>query len=260
MSIWGKIVGGALGFALGGPLGAIMGAVAGHAYDFSRGERRRVTEAEPEGEGVWGQTRRRVEEDVRQAAFATAVIVLSAKMAKVDGRVTRDEIAVFKRRFRVPPSEEKKVGALFNQARRTATGFEPYARQLATLFRNEPAVLEELLDVLFEIARADGTVSPGELDFLHRVAGIFGLHDHDFERVHATHGDRGKTDPYKVLGIERGATDEEVKVAYRKLVREYHPDKLVAQGMPEDFVEVANDKMAAINDAYDRIQKARGMG
>ena len=266
MSIWGKVVGGAVGFALGGPLGAILGAVAGHAYDFSRGERKRIGDAggrdedEAPPRGTWQRARRKAEDDLRQAAFATAAVVLSAKMAKADGAVTREEIDVFKRRFRVPASEEKKVGALFDEARRTATGFEPYALQLARLFRNQPAVLEELLDVLFEIARADGEVGEAEVAFLHRVATIFGLEDRDFDRVHATHGRRGQANPYAILGVDRSATDDEVKTAYRKLVRENHPDRLIAQGMPEDFIEVANDKMATINDAYDRIRKSRKMG
>lgn len=241
VSIWGKILGGAAGFALGGPLGALIGAAAGHAVD-------RLREAPAEG----GES-----DATKKIAFTIAVIVLGAKMAKADGRVTRNEVDAFKQVFRVPPDEMKNVGRLFNQARKDASGFEPYAKQVARMFANNPAVLEELLDGLFHIARADGTVKPEELDYLHRVAEIFGLDEARWAHVRATNVGPDASDPYTILGVKRSANDDEIKARYRSLVREHHPDRLVAQGMPQEFVEIANERLAAITTAYRRVQDER---
>lgn len=244
MSIWGKIVGGAAGFALGGPLGALVGAVAGHAVDKMR------TEDTERGEAP---------DATKRIAFTIGVIVLGAKMAKADGRVSEPEIAAFKEVFHVPPQEMKNVGRVFNQARRDAHGFEPYARQIGRMFRDNPAVLEELLDGLFHIARADGQVRETEIDYLHRVARIFGFDEAAWDRIRAANLSPEKSDPFTILGVTREASDEEIKSAYRRLVRENHPDRLVAQGMPQEFIDLANEKLAAINSAYDRVQSLRGL-
>jgi len=244
MSIWGKIIGGATGFALGGPLGALIGVVAGHAVDRIRGE----GEATPEASAT------------RQVAFTMAMIVLSAKMAKADGQVTRVEVDAFKRVFHIPPGEAKGVGRVFDEARRDAQGFEPYARQVAEMFVHEPAVLEELLGGLFHIAMADGIVHPAEMTYLRQVGKIFGLDHHGFERVRASHmGGNTEVDPYEVLGLDHDASDDEVKATYRKLIRENHPDQLIAQGLPQEFIDLANEKMASINAAYDTIECQRGL-
>jgi DnaJ like chaperone protein len=171
--------------------------------------------------------------------------------------VTQDEVAAFKEAFQVPPEELKNVGRLFDQARRDAGGFEPYARQVASLFRGNPAVLEELLDGLFHIARADGKVTDDELEFLSSVAEIFGIDRAGWERSRATNLSPDGADPYGVIGVNRNADDAKIKSAYRKLVVENHPDKLVAQGMPPEFVAMANEKLAKINAAYDQIRKQR---
>ena len=244
MSIWGKIVGGAAGFALGGPLGALLGAVAGHAVD-------KMREPGREGDGVVADATKRI-------AFTIAVIALGAKMAKADGRVTRDEVEAFKRVFRIPPEEVQNVGRVFDQARRAATGYEPYARQIARMFADNPAVLEELLDGLFHIARADGEVTPRELDYLERIAEIFGLDASRWERVRAGNLGPDTSDPFGILGVARDSSPNEIKTAYRKLVRETHPDRLVAQGMPQEFVNLANEKLATINAAYDKVKTLRG--
>lgn len=256
MSIWGKVIGGVAGFAVGGPLGALIGAVAGHAVDKIREEVHdfeQVTHRGGEsGEGLGAAT--------KQVAFSVAVIVLSAKMAKADGVVTRAEIDAFKRTFRIPPNEMANVARIFDQAKRDASGFEPYALQIGMLFRNEPQVLEELLAGLFHIARADGEVTPAELAFLRRVAEIFRLDRRSFERVRGVFaGASESADPYQILGVARSASNSEIKAAYRKLIHENHPDKLIAQGMPQEFIDVANEKMAAINAAYDTIEKQRGL-
>jgi len=245
MAIWGTVLGGAAGFAVGGPLGALLGAAAGHAYDRMKEARQPGADGDP---GI-----------VKQTAFAIAVIVLSAKMAKADGAVTRDEVDAFKQIFQVPPEEAKHVGRLFNQARKDAHGFEPYAKQIAGMFRDNPAVLEQLMGGLFHIARADGVAHPGEIEYLRKVAEIFGFDEATFERMRVAHFGVDMTDPYAVLGLTRDASDDEVRAAWRNLMREHHPDTLIAQGMPEDFVGMATEKVATINAAHDRIRAQRGL-
>jgi DnaJ like chaperone protein len=243
MSIWGKILGGAAGFALGGPLGALIGGLAGHAVD-------RMREGRPEEAD---------EDATKRIAFTIGVIVLGAKMAKADGRVTRDEVAAFKQVFRIPAEEAKNVGRLFNQARRDARGFEPYARQLGGMFRRNPAVLEELLAGLFHIAGADGQVTDDELAYLRAVAGCFGFDEAAWDRIRAAHLGADASDPYAILGIARDADEAAIKAAYRKQVRENHPDRLIAQGLPQEFIDLANEKLATLNGAYERIRQQRGI-
>ena len=149
------------------------------------------------------------------------------------------------------------VGRLFNQAKREASGFEPYAAQIGRMFASDPAVLEELLGGLFHIAKADGKVDPAELDYLARVAGEFGFDARGFERIRASQLGPGEADPYQVLGLSPKASDGEIKKAYRALIRENHPDTLIAKGMPQEFIDLANQKMAAINAAHDRIESQR---
>lgn len=255
MSIWGKIIGGAAGFALGGPLGAILGTAAGHVVDKIKngsGDPRR-------GQGAFGNGPHYGGQDPRQIAFATGVIILAAKMAKVDGKVSRDEIDAFKRVFHIPPGEVKNVGRIFDMARASSDGFEIYARQLAMLFRGERALLEGVLEALYQIAMADGEMHPAEIDYLKKVAHIFGFADVDFERVHHAFTSSNGPDPYEQLGLTRDASDQELKSAYRQLSRENHPDTLIAKGMPPEFVEQANDKMARINAAWDQIRKERAI-
>lgn len=242
MSIWGKLIGGAAGFALGGPLGALLGAVAGHVYDTSRS-----TPAEAAADPT------------KQIGFTVAVIALGAKLAKADGVVTEDEIRAFRRVFKVAPEETHNVARVFNLARRSVAGYEPYARQVAGMFADNPSVLEELLGCLFYIAQADGTVADAEVVYLQNVARIFGFSDADFARLRAEHIGPDKADPYTVLGIDRDADTDTIKATYRRLVRENHPDTLIAQGMPAEFIEVANDKLAAINAAYDKVAAERGI-
>jgi DnaJ like chaperone protein len=246
LTIWGKVFGGMAGFAFGGPLGALVGAFAGHAMDQLR----------EQGEAL-GMSPSRA---AKQTVFAVAAIVLGAKMAKADGRVSRAEVNAFKQVFQIPAGEKARVGRIFNLAKRDAGGFQPYARQVAALFRDQPAVLEELLAGLFHIARADGEPGPAQLAYLRQIAGIFGIDGAAFDRLKA--GSSPQTvsgDPYAVLGVSRTTRGEEVKAAYRRLIRENHPDTLVAKGMPQEFIQLANERMAAINAAYDQIQKLRGM-
>jgi DnaJ like chaperone protein len=237
MSIWGKMGGAAAGFVLGGgPLGALAGAIAGHLLF----DRDGADEAQEPG-----------------LVFTMAIIALAAKMAKADGVVTDDEIAAFERIFRVPPAEAVHVRRIFNLARQDTAGFEIYAGQIARAFRGNPAMLEDVLDGLFEIAKADGVFHPGEQAFLERVAEIFGFSPGEFRRIRASHFGSDAADPYAVLGVAYDASDVEIRRTYLLLVRENHPDKMIARGVPPEFVQMANDKLARINAAYDRIVAER---
>lgn len=238
MSIWGKIGVGAAGLLFGGPLGAALGFVAGH-YLFDQPQDGRV--ADP---GV---------------AFTIAVIGLAGKMAKADGIVTEDEIEAFERVFRVPPEERGTVRRFFNLARQDTAGYDIYAAQIARAYAAQPAVLEDILDGLFEIAAADGVMHPNEDAFLERVAEIFGFSPGEFRRIRASHVKPNAADPYVVLGVSYEASNDEIKRSYYRLVRENHPDSLMARGVPEEFIKIANDKLAAINGAYDRIKQERGV-
>jgi len=251
MSVWGALLGGAAGFALGGPLGALLGAAAGHAVERA-GQQAGLIETGKPGP-------RSSRDNTKHVAFTIGVIALGAKMAKADGKVTRDEVDAFKRIFKVPPGESHNVARVFNFARPDCAGFEPYARQIAALFRDRQAVLEELLLCLFYIAKADGKIHPDELSYLHKVAAIFGFDDATFDRIRASEIGVDPDDPYRILGVTRDTDDEDLKHAYRNLVREHHPDRLVAQGMPAEFVAIADRRLASINAAYDTIQAERGL-
>jgi len=190
----------------------------------------------------------------RQAHFAIAVVALAAKMARADGAVTPAERRAFHDMFQVPPDEAHHVERLFDQTQRDASGYEHYARQAAKLFKDEPAVLERLLDGLFHIAKSDRVVGNIEVDFLRRVAEIFGFDADTFARIREGHPGRDTTDPYVVLGISHAATADAIHAAWRKLAREHHPDRLIAQGMPAELIHMANERLAVINAAYERIK------
>ena len=233
MSVWGKVGGAAAGLVVGGPVGALVGALAGHFF-LDR-------DADP---GV---------------TFTIAVVALAGKMAKADGVVTDQEFEVFRRIFSVPAQEEANVRRVFNLARQDIAGFEHYASQIAQLFRGNPAVLEDVLDTMFEIAKADGVLHPCEAEFLERVAEIFGFAPNEFRRIRASHFAPELTDPYVILGVSYVADDEEIRHTYRRLVRENHPDSLIARGVPAEFIKLATDKLAAINTSYEKIQLERGL-
>ncbi|TNE34838.1 MAG: molecular chaperone DjiA [Alphaproteobacteria bacterium] len=245
MAIWGKLIGGTAGLLIGGPLGALVGGLAGHAVDKYR-ESAEVTTAEGPHE-------------VKQVAFTIAVIALGAKMAKADGVVTREEVDVFKRVFRIPPNEEKNVGRVFNMARQDTAGYEEYAAQVERMFRDTPQLMEDLLHGLFSIAMADGVLHPGEDIYLQNVAAIFGFEEAGYNRIRSYHVRDGASDPYQILGLVPDVSNDDLKKAYRRLIRENHPDKVIAEGLPQEFVDVANEKLSKINAAYDQIAKQRGL-
>ena len=239
------IIGGAAGAALGGPIGGLLGAAAGIAVERGFISPERVDDGDGPDRG-------------RGVAFTVAVIALSAKMAKVDGIVTRDEIAAFRARVHIPPGEVAQVGRFWDLARQTPDGFESYARQVAGMFSPRAPVLEQLLDLLFHIAGSDASISEPEIEYLARVTDIFGFTEDDFQRLLALHADEGPK-PWDILGVDPDIADDDLRRHWKALARDHHPDRLTADGMPEEFVAAANDRLARINAAYDAMARARGM-
>ena len=205
---------------------------------------------------ITGQPRER--DPQSSVAFTIGMIALGAKMAKADGVVTSDEVTAFKQVFEVQPEELANVARVFNLAKQDVAGYEAYARQVARLFSGRPEVLEDVMDGLFHIAKADGVVRDEELAYLASVADIFGL-AHRFRCIKARHIKADENDPYEILGIEPCALDDEVRQHYRRLVRDNHPDKHIAAGVPEELIAIATDRLAAINSAYETVARERGL-
>lgn len=197
----------------------------------------------------------------RDTAFTMSIIALSAKMAVADGVVSLREVKTFHKLVEIPEGSDPHVDRFFALAQQDTAGFESYARKVRKLFIDSPATLEHVLDALFEIATADGLVHPDELGYLRAISDIFGFDAVKFEQIASQHVlmPNGMRDPYAVLGLAPDAPDDELRRAYRRLVAEHHPDRMIAKGVPEDLMGLATAKLAAINTAYGDIAKARGL-
>ncbi|MFM8745295.1 MAG: TerB family tellurite resistance protein [Aestuariivirga sp.] len=193
----------------------------------------------------------------KSVGFTIGMIALGAKMAKADGVVTADEIKAFKQVFQVPESELAGVARVFNLAKQDVAGYETYARQIARLFEARHEILEDVLDGLFHIAKADNAFHPDENGLLADVARVFGFSDSDFARIRARHVASPRHDDYLILGVPRDATTEAIRRRYRELVRDYHPDRHIAAGVPAEMIAIATERLQKVNAAYARIMKER---
>lgn len=238
MSVWGKLSGGGVGLAVGGAIGGLIGAFAGH-YLVDR-------EGAPFGPSP------------RDVILTTGLIALSAKMARADGVVLRSEVEAFEAIIAVPDGERASVARLFKLAQETTAGFEAYAEQLAAAFAGEPQLLDDIVEGLFLIAKADGAVHEAEAAYLKQVALLFGRDEAWFESVLERHVQRAR-DPYLAIGANRDWDSDALKAHYRRLVRELHPDREIARGLPLEAVRIATDRLASINAAWDRIAVERGL-
>jgi DnaJ like chaperone protein len=190
----------------------------------------------------------------RTVGFTIAVIALGAKMAKADGQVTKDEVVAFREVFLIPRDEEDNAARVFNLARQDVAGFDVYARRIKAMYGADDRPLCDLLEGLFHIAVADGVYHPKEDDFLHDVAEIFGFDERRFKSIRAQFVAEAERDPYDVLGVDPDAPMDQVRAAWRRLVRETHPDQMMARGVPEEAVKLAERRMVAINRAWEDIQ------
>jgi DnaJ like chaperone protein len=189
----------------------------------------------------------------RSVAFTIAVIGLGAKMAKADGRVSREEVAAFRQVFVIAPEDEPAAARVFNLARQDIAGYEAYAERIARMFSDQPAMLEDILEGLFHVALADGDYHADEEGFLRRVASIFGVGEARFRTIEARQGVGREGDPWDVLGVPRDADLATIRSRWRALVKEHHPDRMIARGLPPETVRLGNARIAAINRAWKAI-------
>lgn len=192
----------------------------------------------------------------RSIAFTIAVISLGAKMAKADGVVSRNEVRAFREVFHISPKDEEQAARVFNLARQDVAGFEHYARKIGKMFKDDPAVLENLLEGLFHISMADGIYHDAENNFLGQVAAEFQLDTRVFTNMRARWVPDAIPDPYVVLGIAPSMPMDDIRKHWRAMVRESHPDHLIARGMPEEAIKLATKRLTAINHAWEEIQGA----
>jgi DnaJ like chaperone protein len=249
MTWFGKIMGGSVGFMLGGPIGALVGVSLGHAL------------IDDKTRAGYAEQGRLTGQEQRQAVFFTAMFAMLGKMAKADGRVCESEIQVVNSfmhdKLRLDPVTQKFAMQVFNEAKDNSTPFEDYARQFGQVFQGEQQLRMMFYEMLFSVALADGVLHPAEEKILRAAPPLLGLHADIYDTVKRQFVS-DLSHYYAILGLDDGADMSSVKKAYRKLVTEYHPDKVVSKGLPEDFVKFAEEKFREINEAYEAIQKAKG--
>ena len=240
MSIWGSLIGGMVGLSLGGPFGMLLGSIIGGKISRARsGAKNFGTFAQP------------------QQVFALSLIVLSAKLSKADGQVSKEELIAVKDKLKIPENEINNVGKIFNKAKEESSGYEPYAQQIAQIYKNNLNVLEEVINILFYIAEADGNVSQSELDMMQNIARIFGLNQAQFNSIRESRKSSNKLNPYIVLESKPEENLQTIRKKYLKLSKEHHPDILISKGVPKEVIEESKKKMRAINSAWDQIQKLK---
>tara|TARA_B100001540_G_scaffold253671_1_gene230385 strand:+ start:506 stop:1231 length:726 start_codon:yes stop_codon:yes gene_type:complete len=239
MAIWGSLIGGMIGLSLGGPFGMLLGSLIGGKISRSKSR---------SGFGTFAQP---------QQIFALSLIVLSAKLSKVDGQVSKEELVAVKDKLRIPDNEIDQVGKIFNKAKEESTGYEPYAQQIAQIYKRNTNVLEEVINILFYIAEADGNVSQSELQMIEQIAKIFGLTEIQFSSIKESRKTSDKLNPYIVLESKPHDTIEIIRKRYLKLSKEHHPDLLMSKGVPQEVINESKAKMRSINSAWDQVQKLK---
>ena len=238
MSIWGSLIGGMIGFSLGGPFGMLLGSLIGGKISRAKGSINNSF-AQP------------------QQIFALSLIVLSAKLSKADGQVSKEELIAVKDKLKIPENEIDQVGKIFNKAKNESTGYKPYAEQIAQIYRGNLNVLEEVINILFYIAEADGNISQAEVVMIEDIARIFGLNESQFNSLKESRKSSDKLNPYIVLESNPDDSLSEIRKRYIKLSKEHHPDLLLSKGVPPEVIEESKKKMRSINSAWDQVQKLK---
>ncbi len=248
MGWMGKLVGGTIGFVLGGPLGAIAGAAFGHAID------RNNFQSHPRVSSYSGQYR-------AQMTFFVGAFSMLARLVQADGKVTTSEISsietIMAQDLHLDPSSRQTAMQIFNSALHSSESFDKFALQFYNEFYQQPQILELMLEILMKVAVADGRFGREEESLILAAVRIFDFGESRYKILKQRYVKHDGYS-YSVLGITEGASVEDIKKAYRKLVTEYHPDKIAAKGLPEEFNQFAANKFREIQEAYENIRKERG--
>jgi DnaJ like chaperone protein len=258
----GKVIGGTFGFMLGGPLGMIAGASFGHLFDAS-------------GQGVsqdqkafWYQGNRqqgRVEtQEQTQMVFFVAAFSMLAKITTADGTVTEAErrkvVEFINRDLRLQGQAQQAAMRIFETAQRSPESFEQFAVQFYDVFKQNRQMLNVMMDIFYRVSYADGNLSSAEEQLIRKAGDLFHFLDEQMEAIRKRYGaHESSSHAYHVLGVSSGSSNDEVKSAYRKLVSEYHPDKIASKGLPDEFIKFANEKFREIQSAYEEIRTSRGI-
>jgi DnaJ like chaperone protein len=252
MGWFGKLTFGTLGLLFGGPLGAIAGAAIGHMLvDKTTGFAGQATRSIPAPEFKQAEQ--------AQAAYFISLFSILGKLSKIDGVVTTDEIAVVKGFINSLPMEEREKAfarQVFNEAKDSQYTIEDFATQLYQAIQNQPALLLSFFDLLFKITAADGKLHPAEETALKRIQNIFRLTDRQYGDIKAVYF-KELDKYYKILNSTRESSNEEIKSNYKKLVKDFHPDKIISKGLPEEFIDFAESRFREIQESYEKIQKER---
>ena len=239
MSFWKAGIGGMIGFTIGGPIGGILGAIIGSKLGDKEQARPSINQK-------------------NQAAFFTALFACFAKIAKADGKVTREEVDkvdhFIKERFKFPPDQRAFAIQVFNHAKDDNNSFRDYASQLSSLLSNNQSALVMFYELLFELSMADGHLDPTEEEILSEAIPIFGL-DPDLFKLNKRKFGADISDAYAVLGVTKDMSYKEIKTAYQRKRKEFHPDTLLSKGLPEELLEKAKDKFIEIQSAFEEIEK-----
>lgn len=263
MSWWGKVIGGAFGFALVGPLGALLGAAIGHSFDKGLKGLEEMGDLGPDQERI-------------QAAFFTATFSVMGHLAKADGRVSESEIELARQtmdRMQLNDDQKKAAINLFNEGKAGSFDFQATVSQLKQECGRRTNLLRMFMEIQLSTALADGELHPSEQSLLMDMANLLGFHRRQFEELLAMATAQSRfsqfgqnqtktnqsrlAEAYRLLGVDKECSDTELKKAYRKLISQHHPDKLVSKGLPEEMMKIATEKTREIKEAYELIKQHR---
>tara|TARA_E500000331_G_scaffold23808_1_gene20620 strand:- start:4 stop:741 length:738 start_codon:yes stop_codon:yes gene_type:complete len=241
MSFWKAGIGGMIGFTIGGPIGGILGAIIGSKLS--------------DKDQIKPNKNQR-----NQAAFFTALFACFAKIAKADGKVTREEVEkvdqFIKERFKFPPDQRGFAIQIFNHAKDDQNSFRDYATQLVSLLPTDKSALIMFYELLFELSMADGYLDPSEEKLLIEAINIFKI-DPELLTINKRKFGADISDAYATLGVSENMSFKEIKIAYQRKRKEFHPDTLLSKGLPEELLEKAKEKFIEIQSAFEEIEKQK---